>query len=638
MNKKVTLIVALGCIYAGAANTVNYDLLGRRGSKMNSPMVYKNIDYSKMEKKKQEVIGAPLDNKALMKRGSGLLNGIVALEGAYCNKGLDNTTNYPVPFYLKRCYANGCVPAETFDHVSGSNGYMAHSNMYFKPVPRWSNYSPNYTVVNTNSFISGQYSITDEYYPFNNSNTYVPSHYGYQQDSIRYLSLSPEQRDYISKRWAIQSWYDTPNYGNNQEFGKVGVHMTVDARPVRLNNDDNAKPTFVQLSANNQFTPTPITEVASSRMYNTIKAIAKEPVIYVGKNSPAYPANPSWMGSQGPQIYVGVHAGIEPGADDSLTRYRWAARDLDNYIYDNRTIEIVGAGNYAVRFNNKHLASRAHASNAITVGAADGYSFTIAGYTSNISRYCTQGFANCSSLRDGSKKPEIYNYAHFYMNDLKRTYNGSDGNWVYPPLYDGTEVAAAYTAGMVADLLTVNPFYRWHPEVVKALLITSGDNALNTPYPHTPVTTAVPTYQTLLFDKDHQNEYHYSRYWIGDINMLKTHVENSRKEIRFSVKRPEGKTHFSAAISWLTSGRDIATFGKIAQDFDLEVYERNTDNIDNLTGSSKAYSGSLNNSFEKVSFTSSAQYLMFRIQLYSENSATENKDQVVLGFDLAAAN
>ena len=111
MNKKATLLVALSCVYAGAANSVNYDLLGRRGSKMNSPMVYKNIDYSKKNSKQQGI--ASLDNKALMKRASGLQNGVVALEGAYCNKGLDYTTNYPVPFYLKRYEANGSTQART---------------------------------------------------------------------------------------------------------------------------------------------------------------------------------------------------------------------------------------------------------------------------------------------------------------------------------------------------------------------------------------------------------------------------------------------------------------------------------------------------------------------------------------------
>ena len=36
MKKEIALLVAAGCIGAGAA-TVNYDLLGRKGSKMNSP-------------------------------------------------------------------------------------------------------------------------------------------------------------------------------------------------------------------------------------------------------------------------------------------------------------------------------------------------------------------------------------------------------------------------------------------------------------------------------------------------------------------------------------------------------------------------------------------------------------------------
>ena len=109
-------------------------------------------------------------------------------------------------------------------------------------------------------------------------------------------------------------------------------------------------------------------------------------------------------------------------------------------------------------------------------------------------------------------------------------------------------------------------------------------------------------------------------------------------EIRFAVKRPEGKTHFSAAIAWLTSGNDIANLGKIAQDFDLYVYERNVDNINDISGSYKASSLSSNNAFEKISFTSSSPYLLFRIRLFGEADNTENKDQAVLGFDLAASN
>ncbi|MBQ3640545.1 hypothetical protein II906_01225, partial [bacterium] len=45
--------------------------------------------------------------------------------------------------------------------------------------------------------------------------------------------------------------------------------------------------------------------------------------------------------SHGPQTYIGVHG---YGGSDK-TAYNSMARDLDNYIYNNRTIEIVAAGN-----------------------------------------------------------------------------------------------------------------------------------------------------------------------------------------------------------------------------------------------------------------------------------------------------
>ena len=49
MKKILPLIISLCCVGANATSA-NYDLLGRKGSKMNSPMVYKNFDYSKVKK------------------------------------------------------------------------------------------------------------------------------------------------------------------------------------------------------------------------------------------------------------------------------------------------------------------------------------------------------------------------------------------------------------------------------------------------------------------------------------------------------------------------------------------------------------------------------------------------------------
>lgn len=82
MKKQIALMVAFGCIGASAAS-VNYDLLGRKGSKMNSPMVYKNVDYSKIKADKQQKVG----NNALAKLSSGLRSDALAIEGIFNNHG-----------------------------------------------------------------------------------------------------------------------------------------------------------------------------------------------------------------------------------------------------------------------------------------------------------------------------------------------------------------------------------------------------------------------------------------------------------------------------------------------------------------------------------------------------------------------
>ena len=646
MNKKVAIIAALGCIYAGAATSVNYDLLGRRGSKMNSPMVYKNIDYSKA--KKDKGLGSSLENRRLMRQATGLKGNVNALVGAFCNKGLDYSTNYPVPYFMKRYYTDGNVDSSYYQTIAGMHGYLGPSSNYFMDVPTWQNYS--YNEEHAGKTNVGNY-IAENYYSF--SNPLETTLYGYYQQ-IQYKKLFDVEYP-MSKRASIL-WYDM---GNNvcQECGKVGVYMAVDALPVELNEylHESRAVKYIRHNPWDSYNATPETEIISSRTYNILKKTARNAVFYVGSSLPQNPSNPSVPFAScevRPQIYVGVHNRKDPANvnNEQALFYSNVAQALDNHIYEKRTIEIAAAGNHWSRLNNGHLAAEAHAANAITVGAVDPFSGTITSYTSSETRYCSSGIGNCNggSYSPASKKPEIYNYTHFFMNDettypemndQKRTYYKNGTPYVYYPFYDGTESAAAYTGGMVANLLAANPFYRWHPEVVKALLIASGDVAINSPYPHgSPATTKIPSYYSLVFDRDYSSYYHYSRYWIGDMNRLKTHNYSSKKEIRFVVKRPEGKTHFSAAIAWLTSGNDIANLGKIAQDFDLYVYERNVDNINDISGSYKASSLSSNNAFEKISFTSSSPYLLFRIRLFGEADNTENKDQAVLGFDLAASN
>ena len=182
--------------------------------------------------------------------------------------------------------------------------------------------------------------------------------------------------------------------------------------------------------------------------------------------------------------------------------------------------------------------------------------------------------------------------------------------------------------------------------MVKAVLLNAGDNNIGLPYPHghTPVTTKVPTYKSVVFNRFTKNTtntapFHESRYWIGDWDWLYTHDNDYLGEIRFSVKRPSGMYNFSTAISWLTSGNDIADYGVIPQDFDLYVYESNSSNVDAINVNNyKVYTYGGQNSYAKASFNSSAQYFTIRIVFTYDYIRSDNYKQVVLGFDLASLN
>ena len=163
MNKKMAFIVALGCAYAGAASTVNYDLLGRKGSKMNSPMVYKNIDYSKMKKKEQQNVGSSLENKTLKRLGTGLNSNYRSIAGVYNNKGLDYymaSSQNPYPYYLKWWKANGSYEDGWYNKLAGNGGYMDQSNAVFKSFSLKSHYPPAYKYAGISNVYGHGYNMT----------------------------------------------------------------------------------------------------------------------------------------------------------------------------------------------------------------------------------------------------------------------------------------------------------------------------------------------------------------------------------------------------------------------------------------------------------------------------------------------
>ena len=640
MNKKImSIALAVGCVASNAAMN-NYDLLGRKGSKMNSPMVYRNVDYSKFKKEQPQKMNSPLAKTALNKQG--LAENIAAIEGSYEPK-----MGGSHPIYFKRYYSSNSVDVCQneigdnnhsshcmYEDIADNNLYLKRLNTSFIPTSR-NNVNPsNYERANkwTNAS-SSEYELSLSNGSF--SNPTQPSPYEYNQ-TIQYKSFYDVKR-YNSKRRLVEWWFDgvdnpSSSYYEEGLASDVGVYLAVDALPVKM--DPNKNVDFIRHTASDQFNTYIGYEMLASKTYSVVKDASKRSVVYVGEGSPASPADRT------PQIYVGVHNRKGVNNNSSATpNYTSTAKALDNYIYNNRTVEIVAAGNFGTKNNanaqagSGNLAAEAHAANAITVGAVDAVTQTITNYNSY------------NKAANGVKKPEIFNFSHFYMSDKKRSYKKKSTGTVsvYEPYYDGAEMSAAYTAGMVSDLLSINPFYRWHPEVVKALMITSSHVELNSPYPYSPYLRKVPSYYGLVFDNalnagaNAKDFYHYSRYWIGDVNKLKTRINSKgQKEIWFSYANVPGRDHV-AAIAWLSSGNDIANLGHIPQDFDLYVYPSNssTPNVDN-PGTAIGSSTNGRNSFEKVAYNTDASYVTFCIRLYSEDAATENPNQIVLGFDVAS--
>ena len=551
MRKEYLALLAAGCVAANAAS-VNYDLLGRKGSKMNSPMVYKNVDYSKVKKKEAQKVGSSLENKALAK--TGMADGISAIEGFFDSR----YSQYNRPYYLRSFNSKGnlrpCPNVEympcfydTYAYIEASNEVFI--NTYTRPVV-----NPPYTS-------SGAW-----YNPANQS-----FHF--------YITSRGTNTDYFVDFNGLRNDLSDAGVAQIASGGDdVGVYMGANAIPRRLDYNPETVD-YVRYSYGDQFDNySPEYETRDSRTYSLIRKASayvsngvekNHSVVYVGSTQPINPAD------QRPQVYIGVR-----NNNFRKTRtYDTPARELDNFIYENRTIEFVPAGNYGLdNSNTGYLNQKAHAANAITVGAvrfnpSAGFNPSNGSFNPNQGSIEIANYSSNVTHDRGSEKPEIYNFSHFVTNA---------------------------------------------------------------------VTNTVPSYKALTFNYNGTNAYYdvHSRFWNGNIEQLKSRVYNDRNEIWFILPTVgPAWSHLKAAIAWLNHGDDIANLGgQIPQDFDLYVYGSN--NADNMYTWDKELGRSLSsyNSFEKVDFTTEYyQYLKFRIVLHSDQATGNRHGEVVLGFNLSRA-
>lgn len=305
-------------------------------------------------------------------------------------------------------------------------------------------------------------------------------------------------------------------------------------------------------------------------------------------------------------LYVGLHTNGR-GTDYN---YNLIAQDIDDYVYFNGVVQIAAAGNTSGE--NSFISDYAKGANVISVGAIKPVHYG--------SSYLTNSDWNNTILTSSLKmeKPEIANISNIYLKSAKGGLFTDGINQRYRfdfPAVTGTEGAATLTAAQVVDLMDTIPFYKWHPEVIKALLISAstyeisgGSSYDNDRMSYYDVATKYPTLKSMVRGNR-------SRFWVGN-----NADHFSSEKITFQETGIVDGRKYRIAIAWTSRGKFIKEKNKLPQDIDLKVCQ----------GSKCETSRSSANPFEVVNFTASGTApITIEIERYRNDGG-----YVILGYNM----
>lgn len=321
-----------------------------------------------------------------------------------------------------------------------------------------------------------------------------------------------------------------------------------------------------------------------------------------------------------PKIFIGNHSYGRPNAE-----YVEDSKYMDNFIYDTRTIEFASIGNSGL-LDGGQSSEIGMGVNVISVGAVH----------NNMTYHQTSSWRNPAyRKKDGVVgsgltyvKPEVANFSDFVFSSDKAYSIGynrelrpkNTSTYTLNLRFHQTSSATPYMSASVALLLDRFPFYKWHPEVVKALLITSSVKSISNAELHDPdnvsagVAMGVPEGRAMFL-------HNRSRFWNG--NNGDFFDENGY--IMFTEGNIKKGKRYRVAISWLSSGNYVYEYGKLPQDIDLFVYQN---------GSQIAYSYSGPNPFEFAEFVAENDSdVQIRISRYRNDGG-----RVLLGYNLVEVN
>lgn len=273
---------------------------------------------------------------------------------------------------------------------------------------------------------------------------------------------------------------------------------------------------------------------------------------------------------------------------------------LDNFIYEKGVIGVAASGNRKSSSESYYVATPGKSLNAITVGSVIPF---------------TNNYRSSSRWKNSvieNQKPEIANYDFFSFPD--DTNFADDMGEMYTGTGYGTSYATAYTAGLLADVVQPDSFFKGHPEAAKALLISGSLKPINNfqidADNHTQTAKTFPVFNNLHWGTR-------SAYWNGS---------NSNFFVGDSISFIESEIvagkRYRIAISWLMPGTYIFFNKNVSQDLDLYVYQN---------GICIASSTSYRNPFEVVDFVAPTNDDL-RIKIH--RAANSGVGDVKLGYNM----
>lgn len=447
--------------------------------------------------------------------------GIVSIEKAKNTVAAKTTNAAPV---LAKTYSNPRVEAIKASFNSNTQQYMIGQNK--------KSFSEYFNIVNANEAkdearakYRSSYSLENPSYPYYDNNdtkcTYIyeKNHsaknmaYDDFATALRILGFDFDENDKLTN--------DKNDILYNAHGNGYSIFTVTADKPIVFNGNDCSN--SVDYNVTNG-----VKAYNAIEMLKTTTTSAKLSIVNEGRSRmegviTRHPGNP-----YGQDISIG---NVTATSIKDAKTYNNEAAVIDEYIYNNRVIEFVP-------YTEDGQKTGAGVSlNAISVAPMDGDFNSLLTNTVSNPRFYE------NSALTSYPKPEIYNISNLLAT--KKAYNA----YVYVDRVNSYDFAvndswgaATISAAMTASLLSKYPFYKWHPEVVKALWLSAGNKDYSVSKNGSPISNKYATTMSGLFQNN------MSRYWYGNNEDFFTD-----EVITFKENVTPG-SNYTAAIAWLVRG------------------------------------------------------------------------------------